>query len=501
MPPNKYICNPIYFDYLKYLPQSIYYKQNIKHMLFTNRFDLKIKPLLICLAILVFSCKDDTREVLVFEKGTTEADASSTDIDFGDSVTFTSTSTKAQTIDWTFEGGSPSTSINPNVTVTYTTPGTYEAKLVVKYIDNTIETQVFTINVEGIPAPQPFGGTPITLEGTIEAENYDLGGEGVAYHDTEEENLAVTAGSAVYRTDDGIDVSVGTTLTNIGYTNDGEWANYTVDVANDGNYDFEFIVASGSTTGGSSIQLQLVNQNTGITTNLGETGNFPNTGGWSVYTGKTIANVALTAGSNTLRFQFTGGGTNLDKVNVTAAAVVGPIDGLGIYTERAITNTNAAQMLPINNANFIISEVNDAAHGSNALYYKFDPANSSSNQTWGAMASMFPTSAVDATSYTYYNVSLKTTSTKNIRIRFKASGTNYWVTLSTATTDATYGMARDGQWHNVKIPLADFNAPDLSSISDILVLRSDDADFGTTSPSDTTTNYDWYVDDVYLSVE
>lgn len=470
-------------------------------MIFNNRIDFKIKYVMMAFAALAFSCKDDIREVLVFDKGTTEADASSTNIEFGESVNFTSTSTKAQTIDWTFAGGSPATSINPNVTVTYNTPGTYEAKLVVKYIDNTVETKVFSIMVQGLPTPQPFNGTPITLEGTIEAENYDLGGEGVGYHDTEEENLAVTAGSAVYRNDDGIDIEVGSSVTNIGYTNNGEWANYTVDVAADGNYDFQFMVASGNTSGGSSIKLQWVNQSTGITTNLGETGNFANTGGWSVYTGKVISNVPLTAGSHTLRFLFTGGNTNLDKVNVTTAVVVGPINGLGIYTERAITNTNAAQVLPTNNANFIISQVSDAAHGAHALYYHFDPANSSSNQTWGAMATMFPTNAVDATPYTYYNVSLKTTTTKNIRVRFKASGTNYWVTLNAASTDATYGMARDGQWHNVKIPLADFNAPNLTSISEILVLRSDDADFGTTSPTDTTTNYDWYVDDVYLSVE
>ena len=34
------------------------------------------------------------------------------------------------------------------------------------------------------PLRTPFSGTPIALPGTIEAENYDKGGEGVAYHDT-----------------------------------------------------------------------------------------------------------------------------------------------------------------------------------------------------------------------------------------------------------------------------------------------------------------------------
>src|SRR5947209_4541845 len=33
-------------------------------------------------------------------------------------------------------------------------------------------------------AGSPFGGTPQTIPGTIELARYDLGGEGVAFHDT-----------------------------------------------------------------------------------------------------------------------------------------------------------------------------------------------------------------------------------------------------------------------------------------------------------------------------
>ena len=32
--------------------------------------------------------------------------------------------------------------------------------------------------------PSPYSGTPLGLPGTIQAEHYDRGGEGVAYHDT-----------------------------------------------------------------------------------------------------------------------------------------------------------------------------------------------------------------------------------------------------------------------------------------------------------------------------
>ncbi|MGS2738194.1 carbohydrate-binding protein [Sinomicrobium sp. M5D2P17] len=462
---------------------------------------MKNQYLILLSLCLIFSCEDDIREVSLFDSGETIAEASNSDIGFGESVRFTSTSTKALTTNWTFPGGSPATSINPEVTVTYTTPGTFEAQLIVKYIDNTIDTRTFTITVRGIAEPLPFEGAPVDIEGTIEAENFDLGGEGVGYHDTEEENLAVAAGSPVYRDDKGIDIEVDEMVTNIGYTNEGEWMNYTVNVLETGNYDFEFMVASGSEAGGNSIKLQLMDQDTGTVTELGETGDFENTGGWSVYTGITISEVSLSEGLHTLRVYFTGGGTNLDKINTTLLGATPPINGLGIYTEREITESNPAIIPPLNNANFVISEVGNAAHGDNALYYEFDPANSSSPQTWGAMATLFPEENINASSYSYYHISLKTTSTSNIRIRIKANGTNYWVTLNSSTTDETYGMARDGQWHSVKIPLADFNAPDLTSISEILVLRSDDADFGNTSPEDTERDYDWYVDDIYLTAE
>lgn len=460
------------------------------------------------LAVFIFSCEDDdVREVTLFDKGLTEANASSTNIRFGETVEFTSTSQKALTTNWIFAGGSPATSINPDVNVTYALPGTYEAKLTVKYIDNTITTKIFTIVVAGIDAALPFGGTPVEIAGTIEAENYDLGGENVAYHDNEEENLAVTAGSATYREDDGVDVEVGTTATYISNTNAGEWVNYKVNVSETGNYKFDFRVASGSATGGKSIRLQSVNQSTGATTNLGETGNFPNTGGWSVFTNKSISGINLMAGSNTLRFYFTGGDTNLDKVTVTAVGPVLPINGLGVFTERDITARNLGQT-PVNNGNFVITTVNTGAYeGTKAYMYRFDPLNSGSNVTGFALSAMAPTtSPLNATAYNYYNIALKTTSTKNLRIRMNTSAGNYWITLN-STTDLTYGMARDGAWHALKIPLTDFKKdgngtdilPNRDKITACFVMRTDDADYPTYVA--TPSAFEWYVDDIFYSVE
>jgi hypothetical protein len=71
----------------------------------------------------------------------------------------------------------------------------------------------------------PYGGTAAAIPGTIQAENYDLGGQNVAYYDT-------TAGNSggAYRTDD-VDIEATTDTGggyDIGYTAPGEWLAYTV---------------------------------------------------------------------------------------------------------------------------------------------------------------------------------------------------------------------------------------------------------------------------------
>jgi hypothetical protein len=70
-------------------------------------------------------------------------------------VSFSSSSTKVRSRKWTFEAGSPSNSIDPNVVVTYPVGKTdkiYTATLEVTYVDNQVDKKTFYITVE--PAPQ-----------------------------------------------------------------------------------------------------------------------------------------------------------------------------------------------------------------------------------------------------------------------------------------------------------------------------------------------------------
>jgi len=79
---------------------------------------------------------------------------------------------------------------------------------------------------------QPFPGPePHLMPGRIEAEDFDVGGQGVAYHDLTLENEGDK-----YRPD-AVAIEPTTDLEggyNVGWTEAGEWLAYTVDVASTG---------------------------------------------------------------------------------------------------------------------------------------------------------------------------------------------------------------------------------------------------------------------------
>ena len=461
---------------------------------------------LLLFALLSACAEEDIREVKLYDKPSTQATASKTDIKFGESIDFNSISVKNLTTTWTFEGGNPSSSINPSVNVTYNTPGNYEAKLVIKYIDNTVETKKFKINVKGIDAPLPYGGVAVTIPGILEAENYNLGGEGVAYHDTEEINLAVQNGSPRYRTDDGVDVQVGDNVTNISHTEAGEWTNYTIKVPTTGIYDFDFRVASGDAAGGKPIKLQLVNSKTGVASDLGQTGSIPTTGSYNNYVSKIVTGINLTEGENTFRVLFTGGNTNLDKISIKVSVPSPPINGVGIFTERDITASNPGITPPPNGGNMAITVVsNGANHGSKALLYHFDPTGNGNPQNGYALSHMeLSSSPYNASAYNFLNIAVKSSTPKKVRIRLNTNSGNYWVTLNPA--NPAYGMLWNGQWHELVIPftqlLKDGSGQALSTVvaakSSIkqFTIRTDDSDYSTTPNS-----FDYYIDDIYFTAD
>ena len=151
------------------------------------------------------------------------------------------------------------------------------------------------------------GGTE--LPGTLEAENFDTGAEGITYHDTDTKN----EGTNSYRTDGGgVDIVSCTGGYAIGYTSSGEWLEYTVDVKEAGVYSYDATVSSGVTSSSFSLSL---NTNDGLV-KLTDAVAVPcvTANNWDTYRvvhGRLL--VPLEAGKQIIRVNITGSSCNIDK--------------------------------------------------------------------------------------------------------------------------------------------------------------------------------------------
>jgi len=174
------------------------------------------------------------------------------------------------------------------------------------------------------PSQTPFKGSPFAVGATpitIQAEDYDLGGEGVAYHDTTAGNIG-----AVYRNDN-VDVKLISGTTNQYRLSDaavGEWVEYSIDVQQAGNYELEIRLSNADPNGRVHLEVDGVNVTGALT--------VPDTNSFSVFQSvkKTFA---LTTGAHVLRLAMdvaasTGSVAGVDWMKLTFVPPQGPLTTL-----------------------------------------------------------------------------------------------------------------------------------------------------------------------------
>jgi hypothetical protein len=142
----------------------------------------------------------------------------------------------------------------------------------------------------GAPDSTPFGGTPAAVPGTFEAENFDEGGQLVAYRD-------MTAGNkgGAYRSTD-VDLGPASDAGGgyyVGWTPAGEWLKYTVSVGTTGTYTLETRVANIGTGATFHVEVDGVDRTGAIA--------VPDTGGWQTWQTISTPGISLTAGQRVLR--------------------------------------------------------------------------------------------------------------------------------------------------------------------------------------------------------
>ena len=156
--------------------------------------------------------------------------------------------------------------------------------------------------------PDYNGSGLLTGSLRIQAENFDSGGEGVAYHELTATNLG-----GQYRTNEAVDIET-TSDAGGGYdvtgTAAGEWLEYTIYVSEPGLYNLALRVAG---TSAGSVQVLAGGING---TNLTGTWAVPATGGAQTWT--TISNtVFLTPGQQVLHLDVLSGGFNLNWLQLS----------------------------------------------------------------------------------------------------------------------------------------------------------------------------------------
>ena len=159
-------------------------------------------------------------------------------------------------------------------------------------------------------SPGPLGGTPAAAPGEIEAENFDCGGEGVAYHDLTPGNQS----TSTYRNPESVDVMdlAGGGRT-VQHFDTGEWMNYTISVAQAGYYRLAVHAASNWTPAG-QVAGQYSAEAGGSSTGSVD---VQSTGSWDVYAWtEAPTHLLLGAGQHVLKLRAVQQAYRVDKLRL-----------------------------------------------------------------------------------------------------------------------------------------------------------------------------------------
>lgn len=153
--------------------------------------------------------------------------------------------------------------------------------------------------------PQTSYAAAIVLPATIQAENFDRGGEGIAYHDLSAGNLG-----KAYRPKEGVDISAisgGGAGYAVSWTQAGEWLEYTIKSSRTAYYQLVFQVSAAST--GGKFQLNVDGQQKAAKLTV------PNTRSKTTWARVSGGTILLAKGTHVLRLLMSAAGQNSQVAN------------------------------------------------------------------------------------------------------------------------------------------------------------------------------------------
>ena len=190
------------------------------------------------------------------------------------------------------------------------------------------------------PEPQkPFGGKAWAVPGKIEAENFDepgtgRGGDVDSYNESDSENH----GDSDLREGTGVDLYKKATGVIVGYNTEGEWLEYTINVAKEGDYTLYAAVAAAGNT--SSFKFSL--DGADITDEIAVPAATEGEENYDDYN-KVKANIKLPAGEHVLRLTVVGSWFDIDYFNILEGKDADDTEPIGTD---AIKNAVAFKAVP-----------------------------------------------------------------------------------------------------------------------------------------------------------
>ena len=218
-------------------------------------------------------------------------------------------------VDFYFEGKLVGTSYLAPYEISFTPAGTGTKELkAVAVDDDDLESEPAIVMIEMIGEQTPFNGTAWNIPTqTIYAVQFDNGGPEVACHDNEIE----MQGGTGYRPGTGVETEgTGNIATsNIGWSNAGEWYEYTMNVQTTGVY--QMIARLGSLNGGALRIFIDGTDMTGAVPVPPGSALTPPVGGWGLFD-MDVAKIPLTQGKHIMLVMIDKTGANLNYFRFTA---------------------------------------------------------------------------------------------------------------------------------------------------------------------------------------
>ena len=227
-------------------------------------------------------------------------------------------------------------------------------------------------SVASAAAEGPYGGTAAAVPGTVQAENYDTGGQGVAYNVT-----SVNGTGNSYRSD-GVDLETTTDTGggyDLGWTAGGQWFKYTVNVATAGTYTVGLRLAAPSAV---TDALHIASASG---TNLSGNVNAPATGGYQAWTTVNVS-VTLPAGTQTLTVDQDNAGWNINYLTfATGSGGTPPPTGGSLGSNVIVFTPSESEATIQSQLNSLGSQQNPNQFGTQRYELLFEPG------TYGTSAS------------------------------------------------------------------------------------------------------------------